>query len=186
MTSWRNTLNGYGLMAQLFHWTTLLLVVALFALASYFEELPVGPEKGMVIGWHKSIGITVLLLTLLRLGWRLLDTTPTPASAPAQWQQTLAIWTHRALYLLLIVMPLSGYLMSMAAGRPVIWFNLIPLPIWLAENKPLAEQLKELHEILAILIFLLVALHSAAALWHQLFRRDHLLSRMWPGRGDKE
>jgi len=182
---WHNSPKRYGLTAQLFHWVTLLLVVALFALASYFEEMPAGPEKGVVIGWHKSIGITVMLLTLLRLGWRLLDTAPPPVFAPAQWQQRLTLWTHRGLYLLLIVLPFSGYLMSLAAGRPVVLFNQIALPVLLGENKPLAEQLKELHEILATLVFLLVALHSAAALWHQFFLRDHLLSRMWPGGDDQ-
>ena len=113
------------------------------------------------------------------------DVAPPPVFAPTQWQQSLTLWTHRGLYLLLIVLPFSGYLMSLAAGRPVVLFNQIALPVLLGENKPLAEQLKELHEILATLLFLLVALHSAAALWHQFFLRDSLLSRMWPGGDDQ-
>lgn len=182
--AWRNTETRWGALAQLLHWGMLLLFVAMFVLASTMEDLPKGPEKAAVVGLHKSIGITILLLAAARLFWRLSGPVPTPLAARA-WQQRLAGAVHVALYGLMFALPLSGYVMSMAAGRGVNWFGLLPLPDLVGPNKPLSEAAHEGHEVLATLVLLLVSVHVAAALWHHFVVKDNTLRRMLPFyRGD--
>ena len=188
---WHNSPKRYGLTAQLFHWVTLLLVVALFALASYFEEMPAGPEKGVVIGWHKSIGITVLGLVLMRLLWRATHVPPALPDHYRAWEKFAAKAAHIALYLLMLAMPISGWLHDSAwKAAPEIkmyWFGLFEWPRigWIMNMEPAAKEMLhglfgEIHEILAFGLYLLVALHIAAALKHQFVDKEAELQRMWP------
>lgn len=177
--SWRNSETRWGALAQLFHWGMLLLFVAMFTLASIMDELPKGPERAAIVGLHKSTGITILALALARLLWRWSGVVPKPLAAAA-WQQRLAGAVHVALYGLMFALPLSGYVMSMAAGRGVNWFGLLPLPDLVGPNKPLSEAAHEGHEVLATLVLLLVGLHLAAALWHHVIVKDDTLRRMLP------
>lgn len=176
---WRNSEARWGALAQLFHWGMLVLFVTMFVLASIMVDLPKGPEKAVIVGLHKSTGITILILALARLLWRWSGEVPKPLAAAA-WQQRLAGVVHVALYGLMFAMPLSGYVMSMAAGRGVNWFGLLPLPDLVGPNKPLSKAAQEGHELLATLLLLLIALHVVAALWHHFVVKDATLRRMLP------
>jgi cytochrome b561 len=145
------------------------------------HELPVGLERLAMMSRHKSVGITILALALLRLAWRWFERPPTPPPMP-RWQAIAARLNHGALYLLLFALPVSGWLMSSAAARPVSWFGLVQLPDFIAPDPGLKEVFEEVHEVLVSLLLALVILHVAAALKHQFIDRDGLLLRMLPGR----
>lgn len=168
-------------MAQFLHWAIVALLVVQVPLGKIAHELPVGLERLVMMSRHKSIGITILLLALFRLVWRWFDRPPALPPMP-RWQAIAARLNHWALYALLFALPLSGWLMSSAAARPVSWFGLVQLPDFVAPDAGLKEVLEEVHEALVNTLLALVLLHVAAALKHQFIDRDGLLLRMLPGR----
>jgi cytochrome b561 len=123
--------------------------------------------------------VTIFLLVLLRLSWRLAHRPPPPVSMPA-WQQTAASLVHFLLYVLMIVVPLSGWLMSSAKGVQTVWFGVLPLPDLLAKNKELGDLLATVHKTLNFTMAGLVLIHAGAALKHHLVDRDEVLVRMLP------
>lgn len=177
----RNTPERYGSVAQALHWLIVLLLIGQVAVGKIAHEMPDGFDKLVLLARHKSFGITILGLALLRLVWRLFDRPP-PLPAMAGWQRAAARTTHWALYALLFAMPLSGWLMSSASNYPVSWFGLAQLPDFVAPDRGLKHLLEELHETLATGLIALALLHVAAALKHQLVDRDGLLWRMLPWR----
>jgi cytochrome b561 len=136
--------------------------------------------------WHKWAGITFLALSLVRLLWRVTHRPPAlPApitAAMPTWQMRAYHATHHLLYVLFFAVPLIGWAYSSAAGFPIVWFGQIALPDLVPANKALAELIKPWHELLAVTLMALAALHVAAALKHQWIDRDGLLQRMLPGR----
>jgi cytochrome b561 len=171
---------SYTPTAVVLHWLIALLIVAGFCLGLSMVDLPLSPKKLKWFSWHKWIGISVFLLTVCRLAWRLGHRPPAlPASIPP-WQRGAAAATHVLLYLLTLVIPISGWLYSSAAGVSVVYLGLFPLPNLVAADKPLAEELKLLHEVLNYTLLTLVLLHVAAALKHQFIERDAVLARMLP------
>lgn len=177
--AWTNSMQRYGSIPQLLHWLVVLLLATQFVLASLADDLPDGIEKLAMLARHKSVGITILGLAVLRVAWRLLDRPPPLPPMPA-WQRGVATLTHWGLYALLIAMPLTGWTMSSAANYPVSWFGLVQLPDLVGTSEDLHETLEEIHEALASSLLALVALHVLAALKHQFVDRDGLLSRMLP------
>lgn len=167
----------YGATAQLLHWATLALVVAQPLLAELAEEAGRGGEAYAA---HRSIGITLLALTLARVTWRFVRPPPAPPPMP-RWQRLAAASTHWGMYLLLVAIPVSGWLMSSASGDAVAWFGL-ELPALAAPAEDTAEALEDVHEALFQLLLALAALHVAAALKHQFIDRDGLIGRMLPRR----
>jgi len=164
------------------HWLMALMIIGGLVMGLVIEDMPLSPLKLKMLSWHKWNGITVLWLALLRLGVRHLSGAPgLPASMPG-WQKLAAEWGHRMLYLLMLLIPLSGWLMSSAKGFPVKYFGVLPLPDFVSPDKALAELIKPWHEIAAFGLAALVALHVAAALKHQFIDRDGLLDRMRPAR----
>ncbi len=161
----------YSRGAIAFHWVIAALVVV---------NLWIGLIGGSM-GLHKSIGLTVLVLTIGRIGWRIANPPPAlPASTPA-WERAVARWTHRIFYLFLIVLPMSGWAMaSGATRRPLEWFGLFGVP-YLPIPPVAAGAGHEVHEIVGITMAVLVALHVAAALRHHFLLRDGVLGRMLPG-----
>ena len=143
--------------------------------------LPISPTRLKLFNWHKWAGVTILALSALRLLWRLTHRPPEEAPAP-RWQQQAARWTHYALYALFFAVPLSGWAYSSAAGFPIVWFGVLPLPDFVGRDKALAEVLKQLHHLLAWGLGALVLLHIAAAVKHHFVDRDGLLHRMAPSR----
>ena len=177
----RNTAVRYGFVAQGLHWTIAGLVVVQVALGKIADELPVGLDKLALMARHKSVGITILALAVIRLAWRLIDRPPPPPPMP-RWQHAASRLTHAAFYLLLFAMPVSGWLMSSASNYPVSWFGLLQLPDFVRPDEGLKDLLEDVHETLAKALIALAVLHVVAALKHQFIDRDGLLMRMLPWR----
>jgi cytochrome b561 len=171
----------YSIPAQALHWVMALLILGAWIIPSLVEDLP-KPERAQWIGLHKSIGITVLALLVLRAVWRLVSPPPDLPAGTAPWIRHGAVAGHAVLYALMLGLPLVGVLMSGAAGRPVMFFGLFTLPALIGPDPALAKTLKGVHEILANGILALVGLHVAAALFHQYVLKDGTLARMTPGR----
>lgn len=175
----RNTATRWGWVSVALHWLTVLAIVGLAAVGLTMTDLPNGPQKIQVYALHKSFGLTVLGLTLLRLGWRLVAGAPAPVPMP-RWQRLAAHGSHVALYVLLLAMPLSGWLFNSAAGFPLKWFGLVSLPKLAAYDPGLKALAHELHENLFVVLCVVVAVHAAAALKHHFVTRDDTLWRMLP------
>jgi cytochrome b561 len=171
----------YTRTAILLHWLTALLIVAAFTLGLVMTDIPgLTPTKLKYYSWHKWLGVTVFALACARLLWRAAHTPPpAPPGMPA-WQIKAADAVHILLYILLFALPVSGYLYSLAAGVPVVYLGLIPLPVLMAPNPALKPLLKELHFVLSMLLAGAVALHALAALKHHFIDRDGVLKRMLP------
>lgn len=176
----RNTPERYGSVAQALHWVVVLLLIGQVAVGKIAHEMPDGFDKLVLLARHKSVGITILGLAVLRLAWRLVDRPPAPPPMP-RWQRVAARLSHWGLYALLFALPLSGWLLSSAANRPVSWWQLAQLPDLVAPDAGLRELFKDLHHGLLYALYALVGVHVAAALKHQFVDRDGLLLRMLPG-----
>lgn len=163
------------------HWLLALALFGLFGMGLYMTGLSMSPTRLKLYNWHKWAGVTVLVLSFLRLAWRLTHRPPADAPMPA-WQARAAHAAHVALYVLFFAVPLAGWAYSSAAGFPVVWFGVLPLPDLIAPNRELAEAIKPLHRILAYTMAAIVLVHVAGALKHQWVDRDGLLRRMWPAR----
>lgn len=173
----------YTPLAISLHWLMALLIFAGWALGIYMHDLPLSPQKLRYFSWHKWIGVTVFLLAIIRVAWLATHRPPpSPHNSPS-WQIIAARANHILLYLLMLILPLSGWLMSSAKGVPTVYFGVFQLPDLVAKDKQLGKVLGEVHEWLAYALALLVVIHIAAALKHQFIDRDGLISRMLPRRG---
>lgn len=168
----------YSGVAIAFHWTIALLVIVNLVIGIGHEGIP---ALRAFMGAHKAIGITVLVLTIGRVAWRLAHRPPPLPGDVAGWQKGVAHATHWALYVLLLLMPLSGWLMVSGPDgrRPLDWFGLFPLP-YLPASEGLADAGHSAHGLLGWIMLALVVLHVAAALYHHLLLRDRVLVRMAP------
>ena len=172
----------YTMPAIALHWLLALALLGSIVVGLIMTDLPVSPTRLKLYNWHKWAGVTILALSLLRLAWRLAHRPPPDLPMPA-WQARAAHATHLALYALCFIVPLVGWAYSSAAGYPVVWFGVLPLPDFVPVDKALADALKPWHGRLAWLMVALVALHVAGALKHQFVDRDGLIDRMRPSRG---
>lgn len=173
-------LARYGATAQLAHWLTALLLLAVFALGFYMVDLKLSPTKLKLFAYHKWIGVSIFMLILLRMAWRRRHPPPPlPATMP-DWAQRTAEITHRLLYLLVVLVPLSGWLMSSAKGFQTVLFGMLPIPDLLSKDAALGAALESTHWTLNKMLLGLVALHVAAALKHAIVDRDGVLQRMLP------
>ncbi len=177
----RNSALRYGYVAQTLHWTIVILLIVQVTLGRIAGGLPLGLEKLAVLARHKSFGITILGLAIIRLAWRLFNRPP-PLPPMPRWQHHAANLNHWALYALLFAMPLSGWMMSSASNFPVSWFGLVQLPDFVGPDRALKERFHDLHHLFAWFLYALAGLHVAAALKHQFLDRDGLLFRMLPWR----
>lgn len=172
----------YGAIARGLHWLLALALIGTFLLGLYMHELPFSPQRLKLYSWHKWTGVTILVLSALRLAWRCIRTPPPlPASIAASmpgWQRWAHHATHALLYLLFFAVPLSGWAYSSATGFPVVWFGVVPLPDWVPVDKGLADTLKQVHKFLSFGLASLVLLHVAAVVKHQFVDRDGLMDRM--------
>jgi cytochrome b561 len=172
--------NQYTRTAIVLHWLIALAIIANFALGLTMADMNLSPQKLKFFSWHKWLGVTIFLFVCLRLLWRLGHAAPAlPVSMPS-WQKMAAHLSHVLLYVLMFVIPLSGWLYSSAAGKTVVYLGLLPLPDLLQADKEVAESLKEVHEYLNFTLAALVVLHAAAAWKHHLVDRDDVLTRMLP------
>lgn len=170
----------YTLTAIRLHWLVFLLIFAAFSLGLYMADLPLSPDKLILYNYHKWMGITVLLLAVLRLLWRLTHRPPELPGAMAGWERFAAHAMHFLLYVMIFAVPLTGWLMSSAKGFQTVWFGVLPLPDLIGKDKELGKQLAALHEFVNYTMLALVVVHVAAALKHHFIVKDDILTRMIP------
>ena len=175
-----NPNSRYTMTAVRLHWLVALLIFAALPLGLYMSDLPLSPLKLKLISYHKWLGVTVFLLAILRLAWRVGHTPPPlPASMPG-WQKYAAHGLHHLLYLLLFAIPLSGWLMSSAKGFQTVYLGVLPLPDLIGKDKELGDLLKAVHTVLNYGLLALLGVHVAASLQHHFIDRDDILIRMLP------
>jgi len=173
-------LPRYSAPAIALHWLVALMILCSLAVGLYMVDLPVSPSKLKIYSYHKWAGVTVFLLVIVRLGWRLgHPPPPLPASVP-DWQKQIADALHRVLYVLILAIPLSGWLMSSAKGFQTVYFGVLPIPDLLGKDESLGDLLKIVHFSLNALLVCLLAAHVGAALKHHFIDRDDVLRRMLP------
>jgi cytochrome b561 len=172
--------TSYTAIAKLFHWGMAVLIAGLLALGFVMTDMELSPEKLQYYSWHKWAGVCVFVLVWLRLAWRVMNSPPAYPNSMSPMLKTLAHLGHAALYGLMIVIPLSGWLLSSAKGVQTVWFGVLPLPDLLEKDKELGHLLHEVHEALNLVLLFLLAGHVAAALKHHWINKDDILKRMLP------
>jgi cytochrome b561 len=172
----------YTRTAVALHWLMALLIAAGFTLGATMTDLSMSPKKLRYYSYHKWIGITVLALVLVRVIWRVLHAPPPDVPMPL-WQRRLAHLVHALLYLLMLTVPVVGWLYSSASGYPVVYLKLWQLPDLVPKDTALAKVLVQVHGTLAWTLMGIVALHAAGAFKHHFVDRDPTLRRMLHWRG---
>lgn len=171
---------GYGLVSRLLHWGTVLFLLVMIPTGIIMTQHVPRPLQDALFVLHKGLGSVFLVLILLRLGWRWgHPPPPLPASVP-DWQQRVARLTHAGLYLLLLVVAVSGYVRVTTGGFPIEWLRALGIPPLLPVDKPVGEIAAVVHFWAKLPLYALIALHVGAATWHGIARRDGVFSRMWP------
>lgn len=164
------------------HWLMALLIVANLCVGYYMAGLAFSPTRLKLFNYHKWIGITILGLAAARLLWRLFHRPPPVPHFVPPWQRAAAHTVHWLLYALFFAVPLAGWAYTSAAGFPVVYLGLVPLPDWISPDKVLAARLVTLHAVLAYALAAVVCLHVAAALKHGFEQPRGYLQRMLPSR----
>jgi cytochrome b561 len=179
----RNTTEAWGAPAKLLHWTVATLVLVQIALGWAAVAWHLSPTKLDLFVLHKSTGMLILLLMLVRLFWRWINVTPFLPAGMQAWERAAAQASHFILYLLLLLAPVTGWIINSATNIPFRMFWLIPIPAVADPDKALAETASRIHFGLFVLLVLVLVVHVAAALRHHYVVRDNVLARMLPGTG---
>ncbi len=157
------------------------MILGMFVLGWIAVNYPMSPTKIKLFVWHKSLGISILILVLLRIAWRLTDRTPALPNHMRTWERRLAHTSHMLMYLVMVTMPLSGWVINSAANFPLKLYGLIRLPNIAPAGKALQTQAELVHFTFFWILVALLLLHIGAALWHHFVQRDEILTRMLPG-----
>ena len=178
----RSTEAGWGALVRAFHWLIAVLIVAQGAIGLSMVQMGLTPAKVRVFALHKSIGITILALVLLRIAWRSTEKRPADPPAMPRWQARAARAVHLALYVLIVVIPLSGWWFNSASNAPLVWFGWFEVPSLTGGFDPVWKpRALLLHQTLFWILVALLVLHVGAALWHHFRQRDDVLLRMTVG-----
>ena len=170
----------YAAPARWLHWSVALLVLLVIPAGLVMVRLPSGAAQNQLFDFHRSVGIAILALAIVRVGVRVLYRPPgRPANMPT-WMWAAAEAVHYALYALIFVMPILGWLASSSFGAPVYFFGLFELPALVGKDEALSKLTGTAHVWLGFLMAGLVLLHMGAGLYHGIIRRDGVLSRMLP------
>ncbi len=171
---------GYGTLARLFHWTTVLLVLVMIPVGLIMiQDIPRGMQDPLFI-LHKSLGPVVLVVVLLRLAWRQASPPPPlPAEVPP-FQQRIAGLVHIGLYTFLIVQAVSGYVRVTTGGFPIEGLRALGIPPLLPKAEGVSKIASTVHEVSAVILLILIAMHVGGAIYHGFVRRDGVVARMWP------
>lgn len=180
MAHFGSTNESYGIIAQALHWLVAAFVLVQLGLGLYAASLPVSLARLQWLSRHKSLGLAILALMILRLGWRSMNRPPALPDSMPRWERRAAATTHRLLYVLLVLAPLAGWLYASAAGLSVNWFGVVQVPDLLPKNPELSDLFKQTHRICVALLALLLVGHIGAALRHAFVLRDGVLRRMLP------
>jgi cytochrome b561 len=172
----------YSSLSIALHWLMVLLIAGVYACILLRENYPKGSDlrEGLKT-WHFMLGLSVLLLVIVRIAVRMLSHRPPITPAPPVWQVRLAGLTHFTLYALMLLMPVAGWMILSASGKAIPFFG-FELPPLVSPNKDLAGQVKEVHETVATLGYFLIGLHAIAAIFHHYVAKDDTLWRMMPRR----
>lgn len=175
-----NTNSRYSKISISMHWLMFILIVAVYATINMKGLYLKGSDPREALkALHFMLGLTVLILVCIRLATRVLGTTPDIIPKPEVWQKISSKIMHILLYLLMITMPILGWLTLSAAGKSIPFFG-VSLPALIAENKDLAKTIKEVHETIGTIGYYMIGLHAIAALFHHYIKRDNTLIRMLP------
>lgn len=172
----KNNKAHYGLIAILLHWIMAVLIIGLLALGLYMVQLPIGLQKLKLYGWHKEFGLLVLGLVVVRLSWRIINTTPS-LSLPS-WEWLAARLVHWSFYGFMLLMPITGWLISSSVGLKPSFFGLFALPTLIEPNEQWREVFEKAHQWLGYALIATIVLHVAAALKHHFINKDDILQRM--------
>lgn len=173
----QNTDQAYGLIARIFHWLVALLIITLLMVGFYMTSLEPTEDKFKIYGMHKAFGFTVFVLVLLRTVWRVTSRYVQPPTDLPEVLKIAAVSAHLLLYVLMLIMPMSGMLMSLFGGHPISYFGLFTIDAF-EKNVELATTFKNTHETTAWLLVILISLHVLAAMYHHFIRKDNVLMRM--------
>jgi len=177
--SFRNTNRSWGVLSKTLHWLIVILIINQWWIAERAHELKFS-AKIAALGWHKSFGITILALAIVRLVWRWANPVPALQSEIRPWEKLIAQVAHLLLYGLIFALPLTGWLMSSAKNIPVSWFKLFQLPDLVAPDKAFGESMEHLHGLLFNALVVVAALHIVGALKHHFIDKNDVLRRMLP------
>ncbi len=173
----KNTTQRYGLIAILLHWLMAILLIGLLILGLYMTSLPISHEKLKLYGWHKEYGLLALFLVIFRLAWRL--TNLVPVLTLPLWEIIAARTVHWLFYVFMFAMPITGWLLTSAAGLPPSFFGLFVLPVLVSQNDQLMKLFQEIHSYLGYGLIALICMHVSAALKHYFINKDDILQRIF-------
>ncbi|NNM60076.1 MAG: cytochrome b [Legionellales bacterium] len=176
----KNTKERYGYIAMVLHWLIALIIIGMLCVGIYMVRLPISLEKLKLYGMHKEVGFLVLLLVILRLEWRLTNRVPALPDTMPTWQKWAAHGSHILLYLFMFAMPITGWLLTSAAGLPVSFFGLFVIPTIIPANPTWLMVFTYIHHWLGFSLIALLMVHTAAALQHHFIDKDTILRRMLP------
>lgn len=176
----RGTQTDWSTVVKLFHWAMALLVIGMMILGWTAKGWPLSPTKIKLFFWHKSFGIMILGLVLLRLLWRMQDSAPSLPAAMPRIECALARISHAMLYTLMVIMPVSGWVVNSAGKFPFKVFGVWRLPQLVAPEKAMEELAKDVHLTLFWVFAVVLLIHVAAALRHHYVLRNTVLLRMLP------
>ncbi|MDY7523675.1 cytochrome b [Sphingomonas sp. 10B4] len=168
----------YDPVARLLHWLTVLLIVLQFSIAWTMPEIHRGVEPTGLIGWHLSVGVAILAVVLVRIGWRVTHSEPAAPTSLSPVLQAISRITHFALYGLLVALPFLGWANASARGWAVMLFGTIPLPQLVAKGSALGQQMGDVHQTAALVLLASIALHVLGAMYHLLVVKDRTVQRM--------
>ncbi|MDF1655669.1 MAG: cytochrome b [Coxiellaceae bacterium] len=178
----RNDSESYGTITKLLHWVIFLCVLAQILIGFFREDIANKTIQGDLMMIHKSIGLSLIVLSILFILWGIFSRKPDWPVDMGEWEKIAARIGHTLLYCLVLVMALSGLCMSTAAGYPSSWFGVFTvLAPWVPISKPLASTFAKIHVLCAWALVVVGCIHIAASLKHQYMDKDHILSRMMPG-----
>jgi len=175
----RNTTRSWGSLSKALHWLIVLLIINQWVIAQRADALT-GFQKFATLNWHKWFGMTIFMLAIVRLLWRLANPVPDLTAETRPWERVLAKISHVLLYALIFAMPLTGWLMSSAKAYGVSWFNVFQFPDLVGKDDRLYELMHETHEVLFGVLVATALLHAAGALKHHFVDHNDVLRRMLP------
>jgi len=178
--SLHNTTESFGITAKIFHWLIAVAIIGVWFAGNFMGDITDAPLRSTVYGLHKSTGIVILALAVLAFSWRAFSIKPGLPAHVKPWQKAAATGVKYALYLCMIFMPLSGWAMSSAGGRPVSVYGLFTLPELVARDDVMRYFYGSIHDMFGNLLWMLVLAHVGAAMLHHFYYKDGVLKRMLP------
>lgn len=179
----RDSQIAWGAATRALHWLMALLILGMFALGWTAVNYPMSPVKLNLFIWHKSMGLTLLALVMIRIAWRLANVTPAPPAGVSAVEHRLARAGHLVLYLLMLVMPVSGYVVNSSANFPFRFFGGARIPNLIPADKALQDVAEAIHLGAFWLFALVILIHVLAALRHQFVKKNDVLQKMLSGTG---